>query len=1058
MVAVPYGAPAAAAFHEQVAAAKADDPLAPVTVVVPSNYVGVAARRRLAYAEAGELTPHGKGVAGVTFLTVYRLAELLAAPALAGEGRRPVSTPVVAAAVRGALADDPGYFGPVARHPATEEALVAAHRELSDLSPAALDALARESERAGEVVRLHRATRDALAEHWYEEPDLLAHASEVVPTAPLAGELGTVIVHLPQQLGRGAAGLLSLVASRSPMVVVAGVTGRPGADRAVRQAVARLGGDPAPLDRASRLGVADDVGLEVVSTADADDEVRAVLRRVVDALGDGVPLDRIAVLYGTREPYARLLHEHLTAAGIPYNGTAVRPVAERLAGRTLLRALGLADDGYRRRDVLALLTGAQVRTADGRFAPTSAWERLSREAGVVRGRDDWDRQLARFVDELGRQADEEEQAAEPMEWLVERHRRNAGLATELRDYVGDLIDRVDPEGLPDTWRSLAEHARELLAHLVGGEQRRQRWPEAERRAADDVEAALDRLGGLDEVAGAPTGDEFRRALREELESDLGRTGRLGEGLAVGALGLGLGLDVDLVVVVGLAEGSLPAHVAEDTLLPDRERQAVGDLLPLAADRVDDDHRRLLAAAACARRRVVLTFPRGDLRRSAERQPSRWLLELAGERSGRVLWSDDLADLDEEWFHQVPSFAGGVARLEFPVTHQEYRLRALDHRRRTDADPTGDAVVAADPQLGRAMALVRQRRSRDFTRFDGNLAGLDIPSPVEKVLGPTRLEIFSGCPHRYLFEQILRVGEVEDPEERLDISPADRGLLVHKALEDFLTEVLDSPDGPPAPDQPWSAERRARLGEIAGALCDDYEGRGLTGRRLLWRQTRRVILADLDQLLDYDDAEREHRRARPAAAELAFGRKGDDVDPVAVELPDGREMRFAGSADRVDHLDGGGLLVTDYKTGSDAAFSKMSEDNPDKEGRKLQLPVYGLAARLQAGRPTADVRARYWFATSRRNFKEVGYDVSDAVVDRFRSVVGEVVEAIEGGVFPARPPASSWSAFSLFRECPFCDPDRLGAADVARAWERKRTAPELARLLALLEPDEGDGRG
>ena len=69
-------------------------------MIVPTNSVGVATRRLLASGELGPITSRGAGVVGVSFLTVYRLAELLAAPALAAAGRRPVSTPVVAAAVR----------------------------------------------------------------------------------------------------------------------------------------------------------------------------------------------------------------------------------------------------------------------------------------------------------------------------------------------------------------------------------------------------------------------------------------------------------------------------------------------------------------------------------------------------------------------------------------------------------------------------------------------------------------------------------------------------------------------------------------------------------------------------------------------------------------------------------------------------------------------------------------------------------------------------------------------------------------------------------------------
>src|SRR6476646_3873749 len=102
-----------------------------------------------------DVTDLGVVIAAVTFLTVYRIAEMLGAPRLAAAGRRPVSTPVLGAAVRGVLAREPGMFAAVAQHPATEQALVDASRELSQCDDAALDRLARASTRASDVVRVY---------------------------------------------------------------------------------------------------------------------------------------------------------------------------------------------------------------------------------------------------------------------------------------------------------------------------------------------------------------------------------------------------------------------------------------------------------------------------------------------------------------------------------------------------------------------------------------------------------------------------------------------------------------------------------------------------------------------------------------------------------------------------------------------------------------------------------------------------------------------------------------------------------------------------------------
>ena len=81
----------------------------------------------------------------------------------------------------------------------------------------------------------------------------------------------------------------------------------------------------------------------ILTASDADEEVRAAVRAVVDAARAGIRLDRIAVLHASPEPYARLAHEQLRAAGIATNGAAVAPIAARVAGRTVLQLLRLAE-------------------------------------------------------------------------------------------------------------------------------------------------------------------------------------------------------------------------------------------------------------------------------------------------------------------------------------------------------------------------------------------------------------------------------------------------------------------------------------------------------------------------------------------------------------------------------------------------------------------------------------------------------------------------------------------------------------------------------------------
>jgi RecB family exonuclease len=1049
VVTVAVGRPAAAALRDAVAAGKHDDPLAPVSVVVPTNYVGVAARRALASGGLGPVTGHGIGIAGVTFLTVYRVAELLGAPRLASSGRRPVSTPVLGAAVRGVLARDPGMFAAVAEHPATEQALVDAYRELSQCDTSALDALARAGRRAHEVVRVCRAARGTLEGDWYDERDLMDAAIETVAAgSPVLADLGALVLYLPQDLSAPAARLLRAVAAHADVTVVAGVTGVPRADAGVATAVGRLG---VALQPDGSEPVAVPHATEVASASDPDDEVRAAVRLVMAALVDGVPLERMAILYGASDPYARLVHEQLDAAGITHNGASVRTLAESVLGRSLLGLLRLPERDFHRHDVMTLLAGAPV-WFDGRPVPSAQWERISRRAGIVRGAEQWHERLDRHATALAEQL-AEELAVPDRDPRPAWYEHELAATRELDRFVAELRDALRAGTRTGAgWGELSTWARGLVHTYLARDTRRTTWPEPEQQAAEKVEAALERLAGLDAVEPTPGLDVFLRTLELELDADLGRVGRLGDGLLMGHVALGLGLDLDRVFVCGMAEGTFPARVRDDSLLPDVDRRATDGALALRSARVDVDHRMLLCALAACEGPRVLLYPRGDLRRTTDRMPSRFLLDTVESIAGERHYADGLETLVASWYRALPSFAAGIARTAFPATEQEHRLRALLEHTRGGAAVGSAELRAHDTALDRGLDCALSRASRAFTRFDGNLAtsDLELPSPAgpDAVVSATRLERWAICPFDYLMEHLLRVEIPELPEEVYELSPLDRGALVHETLDEFLREALARSGGPPGPDQPWTDADRDRLHAIAEAQCARYEALGVTGRRAFWDRDRRRILADLDRFLAEDSARRANEQRTTLATELAFGLPGAAWPAIEVGLSDGRTLRFRGAADRVDRTPGDGLLVIDYKTGY--AYAVGEGGDPTEGGTKLQLPVYALAARAAFGDPDTSVVAAYWYISTRGNFGWAWVALDGRTRVRVDEVLRTIVDGIEHGVFPARlDPPGSWTR----RRRSFVDPDARGTRDRYREWVRKQDAPELAEYRALSEPGE-----
>ena len=175
---------------------------------------------------------------------------------------------MLAGAVRAVLADEPGHFGGVASHPATERSLVRTPT-LSEVGPTGLERPATTSPRTADVVRAP-AVSERLRPRFSNEQDLVRAAVDAVPTSPpVLADLGPTILFLPQRLSSGQAHLLRAIAEHHHLSVIAGITGSAEADSAVQRSVESIGGTW-PSGPTVVPAIAD----HALSVSDADDEVR----------------------------------------------------------------------------------------------------------------------------------------------------------------------------------------------------------------------------------------------------------------------------------------------------------------------------------------------------------------------------------------------------------------------------------------------------------------------------------------------------------------------------------------------------------------------------------------------------------------------------------------------------------------------------------------------------------------------------------------------------------------------------------------------------------------
>jgi hypothetical protein len=372
-------------------------------------------------------------------------------------------------------------------------------------------------------VRFHRAIAERLTA-FHDEASLADAAARRPDLVAALAPYGHLVWYLPEPTTAPITRFLGAALAAVDSTVIVGLTGAPDADTTVLDTCRRAGVDVSTTSVAAAEPLEGDAlpptASAIVSVSDADEEVRAVVRRIAELAEAGVPLDRIGVFFPTADPYVGMLEQQLGAAGMQANGPSRRRVSGSAAGRTLLAALALPSKRWRRDRVMALVSSAPIRQGTVGATPSS-WEHVSRAAGVVQDIGDWRRKLPSHRTDL-------QQALKEVD-AVEQPGRQAAIERELADldrleaFVEDLHAGVTAVERAIGWTAKAAAATKLLGSLLGTGGTHGSWPEREAAAFERVEEALTRLATLAELEAEPTHDTFVRALSSELDVSGGGT-------------------------------------------------------------------------------------------------------------------------------------------------------------------------------------------------------------------------------------------------------------------------------------------------------------------------------------------------------------------------------------------------------------------------------------------------------------------------------------------------------------------------------------------------------
>ncbi len=1033
--AVGVGAAVFDRVQELIRAYRAGDPFGLITVVVPSNYSSYYLRRRLA----------PEGYFNVDLTRLDDLAEKIGGSRV---GRPPLTRLQAAALVYSAAMSAPprSRLGEIRSHPSLHSALRHTFRQLDTSGQDLTRVLRGEGELVREVTAVYQAYRESRG-RWREQVEVARAAESALESGDYpASELGKLVL-LRFETAPAQFAPLDRALGRVPGASVLAVrTGDEEADRLV--------GVEVPSDDPSRTSASAgraDSAVRLISAPDRASEVRHVVRDVVRrAKEDGTPLFRMAVLFADYS-YGDRVEEALKLAGVPVSGPDPVPDSSSPEGRFVTGLLDLflahQEGGWTRQDFAKWLTSAPVAFPDtDQEAPAARWDEISRSASVTAG-------LSGFKARLGRYARSQRAYADNISDSDDLHEIRAAALRSLAEHAEKLLEFA--EGLADRAPAMGRADLRMYARWLRG-----LWdsylvrPGEPTPVFERIEAMFDKMEDVEFPAGDSVDLEYFSALvRDELDRRKGSLRRLGRGVFVAPLNMAAGCEFDVVHILGMGEGSYPSRDRDDPLLPDTVKAKLdpsGETMPVRQRRALLEHRTFLIACNTAPEQH-LYWPRGEAGARRGTRPSRWFLEAAREVTcNRLLQPTDLAKNGPgNPVVILPDEIPAHADIWFPASEHEYALKSADTWR-CSSGARGDHFLASDPgsPVGRALGLEDARQTSAWTVFDGNLTAHGSIRADLGLVSASRLESWANCPYQYFLGYVAGVEPTERPEDEPGITPLERGSIVHQVLEHFVLErTRRQIDG--------RAEELDLIKTLTAEAFDEFEGEGSSVPRALLAMERDSVERKLERWLSAESEMMAEWGVKPYEAEFDFGFSSSTAPAVAVPIGDGETVLFRGKVDRIDRSDDGSrVIVFDYKTGGSGSYGGL-EDDPVKEGRHLQLPLYARAASA-IEHPDADkpvVQAAYWFV-----FEKGGGVLKPDLADqpdsagRFEKVVSTIAGGIKNGVFPPSPRGRpGWrEGRTTLENCRWCPYDAVCPADRMATWDLKREGPGLEAYRGLSE--------
>ncbi len=266
-------------------------------------------------------------------------------------------------------------------------------------------------------------------------------------------------------------------------------------------------------------------------------------------------------------------------------------------------------------------------------------------------------------------------------------------------------------------------------------------------------------------------------------------------------------------------------------------------------------------------------------------------------------------------------------------------------------------------------------------------------PLQKQiqLSPSSLESFHNCPFQFAASKVFRL--LDPAEADLDSSSLTTGNLVHGLFEKLTGFQNNSNTDTVQRRFDYSEEEIGQfLEEIYNKISQGMSERGeYVGDRAFWPSLKKKVTKIGQRFLEYEKS-----IATPIVKVVEQEKK------FSFEY---EKIQWRGAIDRIDQIQGQGLVVYDYKP-----KNKSFEPKKWSEDKKLQLGFYAWAISRGLIQDLQDVEvvgAQYYIY---KNFEKKGIDPTDAdhakLLTEFYSLLESDIQVMSAallkGNFPAKP--------------------------------------------------------